>query len=61
MDLKPTFITAQSAADMLKRDPRGIALEFTPVAYLQTPRGLKLLYLRDEVLKSANKEAQQKD
>jgi hypothetical protein len=53
MDLKPTFITAQSAADILKRDPRGIALEFTPVAYLQTPRGVKLLYLRDEVLKSA--------
>jgi hypothetical protein len=32
MDLKPTFITAQSAADMLKRDPRGIALEFTAAA-----------------------------
>jgi hypothetical protein len=55
-DLKQTFVTAQSAAALMKRDPRGIALEFSPAAYLKTPGGTKLLYLYEKVMRFANPE-----
>jgi hypothetical protein len=36
---EPTYATADTAARLLNRDPRSIQKEYTPIAWLETPKG----------------------
>ena len=44
MPEKPIFVTAQTLADLLGQDPRTVAYERAPVAYLRTKERVSTLY-----------------
>jgi hypothetical protein len=52
--------SAQTVADLSKKDPRTVKRDEKPVAYLQTPHGQKALYqLTQDLLDAAAKHSAQ--